>query len=126
MLLPSVITVDEVILLKGEPEHVTPWPHAANGFLSSSEKSQNLYQNLQVPPSLGLSLLLFLVTFPLPHSALATLTSALVPKRAGLLLPQGLCTWCPACSAPHCISTELSSLVLLRSAGLSPSQGGPP
>lgn len=48
------------------------------------------YKSLSI--SSGLSLMSFLDTFPLPHSAVATLTSELVLKHAGLLLPQGLCT----------------------------------
>lgn len=94
MLPPSVITVPGVSLLKGKSGHVTPGLQAADGFLSPSEKSQSLYNNLQVPTSLGLSLMSFPATFPLLHSAVATQTCRFVLKQAGLFLPQGLCTHC--------------------------------
>lgn len=63
------------------------WFQAASGFLSYSEKSQRLHNNLHVSVSL-----LFLAIFPSPHSALVTLPSELVLKHAGLLLSQGVCT----------------------------------
>lgn len=84
------------------------WFQAASGFLSYSEKSQRLHNNLHVSVSSGLSLL-FLAIFPSPHSALVTLPSELVLKHAGLLLSQGVCTWCSAQHALRWISTWLFS-----------------
>lgn len=72
------------------------WFQAASGFLSYSEKSQRLHNNLHVSVSSGLSLL-FLAIFPSPHSALVTLPSELVLKHAGLLLSGRLhMMFCPA------------------------------
>lgn len=115
-----------MIPFQGKAEHVTARLHAACGLRPPSEKSQNLYKNLQVPPPFGRSLLSFLAAFPSAHCALATLASELAPKQAGRLLPQGLCTGSPARSAPLRPPA--------RSAALSPSarcsvvtpQGGPP
>lgn len=120
MLPASVITVAGVILLVGRSEHVTLVPSCQwLPFSFRKKKSQSLYNNLHTSVSSGLSLL-FLATFPFPHSALVTLTTELVLKYAGLLLPRAFAhdvlPSIPSTGSPHCCS-----LLLQFSAQTSPS-----